>query len=253
MPHTASFRAVETDEEKFLPDAGQIPESHLSGMEAASKDVALSAAVDAGKHILFIIENSFVPIDVRVWSEALAAKDWGYEVTVLCPKGMEYIASFENVNGINIYRHPQFRAKRKNAYIAEYITALFWEFVFCCRIYFKAPFHVIHGANPPDHLFLIAWLFKPFGVKYVFDHHDLAPENYMVKFQRKGLLYRLLHLMEKMNFKAADAVVSTNESYKSIAIQRGKKDSRQVFVVRNGPRLETLYFPKPNPEMERRI
>lgn len=200
------------------------------------------------KHILFIIENSLVPLDTRVWQEALAAKDWGYDVTVLCPKGMGYNQNFEILQGIDIYRHPWFGGGTKTSYIIEYITALIWEIIFCLRIYLKKPFHVIHGANPPDHLFIVAALFKLFGVKYIFDHHDLAPESYVVKFKRRGVLYKLLLLMERLTFKTADAVVSTNESYKAIAMSRGKKDSRDIFVVRNGPRMDTIFFPRPNPK-----
>ena len=31
------------------------------------------------KHILFIVENNPVPHDVRVWNEALATKEFGYD------------------------------------------------------------------------------------------------------------------------------------------------------------------------------
>jgi glycosyltransferase involved in cell wall biosynthesis len=198
------------------------------------------------RHILFIVENAVVPPDSRVWYEALAAKEWGYNVTVVCPKGMDYNRSFEMLNGINIYRHPLPEADGNNSYVMEYIFALLYEIVFSIWIFLKEPFHIVHGANPPDHLFLVAGLFKLFGVKYVFDHHDLTPETYLAKFKRKGLLHKLLLLMEKANFKMADAVISTNESYKSVAVQRGGKDGKDVFVVRNGPRLNCIKVPPPN-------
>ena len=40
--------------------------------------------VKAG-HILFIVENNTVPFDRRVWAEARAAREFGYEVSVICP------------------------------------------------------------------------------------------------------------------------------------------------------------------------
>jgi glycosyltransferase involved in cell wall biosynthesis len=220
----------------------------LRGMAADKRYDEKQGAPSPQKHILFIVENATVPLDVRVWAEALAAKEWGYETTVLCPKAREYTKSFETIQGIKIYRHPRFSAGGKTfSFIVEYISALFWEIFFSFRIYMKTPFHLIHGANPPDHLFLVAGLLKPFGVKFLFDHHDLSPETYVAKFKRKGLFHNLLLLLEKINFKVADAVVSTNESYKSIAIHRGGKDPRNVFVVRNGPRLDSIHYPQPNP------
>ena len=38
------------------------------------------------KHILFIVENTAVPPDKRVWNEALFAKEIGFDVTVICSK-----------------------------------------------------------------------------------------------------------------------------------------------------------------------
>jgi glycosyltransferase involved in cell wall biosynthesis len=71
-------------------------------------------------------------------------------------------------------------------------------------------------------------------------------------------MYRLLLMMEKLTFKTADIVISTNESYKKIAIERGKKRSGEVFVVRNGPGLSKIrpgfsksIFAPPNNELKR--
>jgi glycosyltransferase involved in cell wall biosynthesis len=198
------------------------------------------------KHILFIVENSFVPHDVRVWSEAQAARQWGYRVSVICPKGMGYKKTYEELKGVHVYRHPRCTAKNKNDYFVEYALAMIWEILFAFYVFLKHPFQVLHGANPPDHLFVIAVMYKLFGVKYVFDHHDLAPESYRAKFMKKGILYKILLIMEKLSFKLSDAVVSTNESYKSVAIERGGKDLDKVSVIRNGPDLSELYYPEPN-------
>ncbi len=68
----------------------------------------------------------------------------------------------------------------------------------------------------------------------------------MAKFNRKDLFYKALLIMEKLTFKTANAVISTNESYKKIALERGKKDKESVFVVRNGPNLTQVNFMSPN-------
>jgi len=205
----------------------------------------------AGKKILIIVENLPVPFDRRVWQEAKALKEKGAEVYVICPKMKEYIKSFEIIEGIHIYRHPLPQAKGKLGYLLEYSFALFWEFFLSLKIYLKHRFHVIHGCNPPDLIFLVALPFKLLGVKYVFDHHDLCPELYEAKFRRKGMLYKLLLLAERLTFKFADYVISTNESYKKIALQRGKVDSNKVYVVRSAPDLSKFNVQLNNHDLEK--
>jgi glycosyltransferase involved in cell wall biosynthesis len=203
------------------------------------------------KHILFIVENAPVPHDGRVWSEALTAKEYGYKVSIISPKHKLAIEGYTRKDGIDIYRHfAPFEADGKYAFLIEYGNAIFWELLLGIRIFLRKPFHIIHSANPPDHVFLIAILFKIFGVKYIFDHHDISPENYIAKFHRKDFFYKILTLMEKLTFRVSDIVISTNESYKKIAIERGEKKSKDVFVVRNGPQLSEISFPQPNSELK---
>ena len=112
------------------------------------------------RHILFIVENNPIPFDKRVFFEALAAKEFGYEVTIISPKGKDAIRSFEIIDGINVYRHNMpIEGGGKLAFLFEYLNAIFWELVLCIKIYIKKPFHIIHSANPPDHVFIIALLY----------------------------------------------------------------------------------------------
>ena len=199
------------------------------------------------KHILFIVENNSVPRDVRVWGEILAAKEFGYDVSVICPKDDTLANSEVSTDGICIYRHPSpIEGNGKLSLLFEYANALLWELVLSIRIFFQRRFDIIHGANPPDHLFLIALMYKLFGVKFIFDHHDIAPENFIAKFGKRGFFYPILLIMERLTFKTANIVISTNESYKKIAIQRGHKKPTDVFVVRNGPDLTRIQLTEPN-------
>lgn len=195
----------------------------------------------AGKHVLIIVENLPLPFDRRVWQEANTLKARGAAVSIICPKMKGYIKGYECINGIHIYRHPlPVEASGALGYLLEYSMAIFWEFVLSLRIFFRQRFHVIHGCNPPDLIFITALFFKLFGVKYVFDHHDINPELFIAKFQKKNFLYRLIVLLEKLTFKAANYSIATNESYREIAIRRGGMDPVKVTVVRSGPSLERL-------------
>lgn len=203
------------------------------------------------KKVLIIVENLPVPFDGRVWKEACSLQKNGYDVAVLCPRGKGYVQSHEVLDGIHIYRHPM--PKEGNSplgYVYEYSCALFWEFLYAWKIFFRHGFHVIQGCNPPDDIFLVALPFKLFGVKYIFDHHDANPELYLSKYDKKGVFYKAQVLLEKLTFRFSDVAISTNGSYKEIAIARGRLAAEDVFIVRNGPDLETFKPVAPKAELK---
>ena len=198
-------------------------------------------SVFAGKHILIVIENLPAPFDRRVWQEATTLRENGADVSIICPKMKGYDKSYEQIDGIDIYRHPlPIEGHGAFGYLMEYGTAIFWEAWLSCKIFLKKRFHVIHGCNPPDLIFITALFFKLFGVKYVFDHHDINPELYLAKFDKKDFFYRSMLFFERMTFRAADYSIATNESYKKIAIERGGMEADKVTVVRSGPSLKRL-------------
>jgi len=203
------------------------------------------------KRVLIIVENLPVPFDRRVWKEACALNQQGYQVTVLCPRSNGYTQKHVFTNGINIYRHPATREGNSFlGYMWEYAWALFWETIYTWWIYLKNGFDIIQGCNPPDNIFLVALPFKLLGVKYVFDHHDASPELYSAKYERKGLIYRCLLLLERLTYYCSDAVIVTNESYKDLAVKRGKLNPRKVFLVRNGPDTTCFKPVCPNPQLK---
>lgn len=202
----------------------------------------------AGKHILIIVENLPLPFDRRVWQEANALKGNGARVSIICPKMKGFTKSYECINGIEIYRHPfPVEANGALGYLLEYGSAIFWELVYSLRVFVKCRFHVIQGCNPPDLIFLVALFFKPFGVKYIFDHHDINPELYVSKYQKKDFFYRLMVLFEKLTFKTANYSIATNESFKEIAMQRGGMAEDHVQVIRSGPSLQRIKLKEGNP------
>lgn len=194
-----------------------------------------------GKKILFIVENLPVPPDRRVWQEAKALREAGCEVSVICPTGRGYDKKYEVIDDIHIYRHPlPFEADGAPGYVIEYSSAIFWEFILAWKVLLSRGFDAIHACNPPDTIFLIGLFFKVFGKKYLFDHHDLNPELYVVKFGRRDFLYRILVHLEKLSFWTSAVSIATNESYKRVAVERGGSDPEKVFVVRSAPDMSRL-------------
>jgi glycosyltransferase involved in cell wall biosynthesis len=188
-------------------------------------------------HVVFIVENDTVPTDIRVWREAQTTRKAGYDVSVIAPMSPVFAKRHEVIDGIHIYRHPMTKDRGdKLNHLLEYANACLWEFTLCLQVFFKKRFDIIHAANPPDHLFLIANMFRPFGVRFIFDHHDLSPELYLSKYSgSRNLVYRVLKLFEMLSCKSADAVISTNESYKRLVVERHGIRPESVFIVRNNP------------------
>jgi len=125
--------------------------------------------------------------------------------------------------------------------LLEYTWALFAELYFTLKVFARTRFRILQACNPPDTIFLLALLLRPFGVRFVFDHHDLAPELFESRFgESKRILYRLIRLLEACSFKAARVCIATNESFREIAVTRGGKHPKDVFVVRNCPDLAAL-------------
>jgi glycosyltransferase involved in cell wall biosynthesis len=205
-----------------------------------------------GRRVLIIVENLPCPFDRRVWQEARTLASAGYVVSIICPKAPGYEKSFERIDGIDIHRHRlPTEADGVLGYALEYSVALAMEFWLSLKVLFGRGFDVIHACNPPDTIFMIGAFFKLFGKKYVFDHHDINPELYEAKFGKRGFGRRLLVALERMSFGTADMVISTNESYRQIAIERGGKNPEDVFVVRSGPDLTRIKQVAPNPALKK--
>lgn len=202
--------------------------------------------------VLMIVENLPVPFDRRVWNEATALRSAGNEVTVICPRGKDATAFHECIDGIHIYRHflPT-EGRGLLGFAVEYSCALACQMVLALWIALRRGFDVIHICNPPELMFLVGGFFKLFGKKLIFDHHDLSPELYEAKFNRRDRMYRLLLLLERLTFKTCDISIATNESFKKIAIERGGMISDRVFVVRSGPDVSRFRKVAPMPELFR--
>lgn len=207
----------------------------------------------AKRRVLIVVENLPVPLDRRVWLEATTLAAAGYEVSVICPTGRGWDAAHEVIDGIHIYRYPAPAEAHSGAiaYAREYLWSLMQWFRLARRVRRERGFDVIHGCNPPDLVFLLALWYRWRGVRYLFDHHDVCPELFEAKFGRRGLLYRVMRLWERMTFACATVSIATNESFREIAIRRGRMAPEDVFVVRSAPKVEKFEIRPPDPALRR--
>jgi glycosyltransferase involved in cell wall biosynthesis len=204
-------------------------------MNSFSASSSASSAVPKG--ILLVVENLPVPYDRRVWQEALALKAAGFQVSVVSPATRLYPKLSEFLEGIHVYRYPMMiEGKGHVGLIAEYVWSFFCIFLWTSFVAVRRGFKAIIIANPPDIFFPIIWMWRLLGKKTVFDHHDLTPELFVTKFQlNRSVVLSFFYFAERRMLRAVHKVISTNESYKAIAMRRGPRDSRDVIVVRNAP------------------
>jgi glycosyltransferase involved in cell wall biosynthesis len=202
--------------------------------------------------VLIIVQNLPVPFDRRVWLECRSLTAAGYEVSVVCP-GDPGDPPVEVVEGVTIYKYPPPRTGTgKAAFVLEYVQSFAATAWLTARAWRRRHFEVLQACNPPDIFWPLALALRPVGVRFVFDHHDLCPELYESKFAtRTSALYRGLLLLERCTFRAAHRVVSTNDSYRDIALCRGGKQPDDVTVVRTGPDPDRLRPLPPDPALRR--
>jgi glycosyltransferase involved in cell wall biosynthesis len=217
--------------------------------------------------VLMLVQNEF-PFDTRVRNESALLAGEGYDVTVICLKRKSEKFA-ETVQGIRVYRLPRIELFQKApaggenflerqltkfkaflGYIAEYAYFTMGCLILSLYVGIRHGFDVIHAHNPPDTLFLVALPFKLLGKKFVFDHHDLAPELYQSRYRTRGniVLWGLVWA-EKCSLKLADVTIATNESYKEIQIQRGGRRPEKCFIVRNGPGPDRMQVAAPSPRL----
>jgi len=224
----------------------------VASAPAAAEDLtAARAPAGHGRRVLIVVENLPVPFDRRVWSEATTLAAAGYAVSVICPKGKGFEAEHEVLEGVHVYRHDlPVEGHGALGYLREYTAALWHEVRLAHRVRRERGVDILHGCNPPDLIFLVAWTLRPWGVRYLFDHHDVCPELYETKFGRRGPLWRAMVLVEWLTFRSATVAIATNESYAGIARSRGGMAAEDVFVVRSGPKLDKLQIRPPRPELK---
>ena len=203
--------------------------------------------------VLIIVQNLPVPFDRRVWLECQALLGDGYQVAVVCPKG-DGDPSYQVIETVELYKYrPYAPGGSKIGFITEYA----YSFLATAWLTFKARrsgrFAVLQACNPPDIFWPIALALRVLDrTRFIFDHHDLCPELYESRFpDGPRLPYRMLRALERRTHRTADHVISTNDSYREVAITRSGKRAADGTIVRTGPDPQRLRRGEPHPELRR--
>jgi glycosyltransferase involved in cell wall biosynthesis len=203
--------------------------------------------------VLIIVQNLPVPFDRRVWLECQALLGDGYQVAVVCPKG-EGDPSYQVIDTVEVYKYrPYAPGGSKIGFITEYAYSFLATAWLTLKARRSGRFAVLQACNPPDIFWPIALALRALDrTRFIFDHHDLCPELYESRFpDGPKLPYRMLRALERRTHRTADHVISTNDSYREVAITRSGKRAADVTIVRTGPDPQRLRRGEPHPELRR--
>src|SRR5690606_34753397 len=132
--------------------------------------------------VMMAVANNPYPRDRRVRKEAESLTAAGFAVTVVAPQG-EGERATENVAAVQDLRYPMPRCcTGAVSYALEFAYVTLATAIATLRVWLTTGLDVVHLHNPPDTLIFAVMLPRVFGKVVVFDHHDLAPELYLAKF-----------------------------------------------------------------------
>jgi glycosyltransferase involved in cell wall biosynthesis len=203
--------------------------------------------------ILIIVQNLPVPFDRRVWLECQALLSEGHQVAVVCPKG-DGDPSYQVIDTVELYKYrPYAPGGSKAGFIAEYAYSFLATAWLTLKARRSGRFTVMQACNPPDIFWPIALFLRAIDrTRFVFDHHDLCPELYESRFpDGPKLPYKMLRGLERRTHRTADHVISTNGSYRDVAVNRSGKPPGDVTIVRSGPDPDRLRRGEPSAELRR--
>ncbi len=205
------------------------------------------------RRVLIIVQNLPVPFDRRVWLECQALVSAGYRVAVVCPQGRGD-PGYQVIETVELYKYRPYAPGGSNlSFAAEYVYSFLATTWMALKARRSGRFAVLQACNPPDIFWPLAMAFRALeGTRFVFDHHDLCPELYESRFpEGPKLAYKGLRALERRTHRVADHVISTNDSYRKIAMARSGKRATDVTVVRTGPDPQRLRRGEARPELRR--
>ncbi|MDA3887133.1 MAG: glycosyltransferase family 4 protein [Candidatus Delongbacteria bacterium] len=158
-----------------------------------------------------MIAYTILSLDSRVIREAKAAVEGGYQVDFYTLNE----TAKDKIAGVNIIysRQWQYKGKNKFKFILSYLRFfLFCFFKLSAKSFSKDRYDIAHVNNMPNFLIFSTLIAKLFGTKIIMDVHDVMPELFAQKFNKRidSLLIKLLYLEERYSLRFADHIISVN-------------------------------------------
>ncbi|MDC0614613.1 glycosyltransferase family 4 protein [Schleiferiaceae bacterium] len=188
------------------------------------------------KRVLMWIEDGSLSFDNRVKREAQALLETEQiEVICISPK-FKGDPLIQNIDGVKSLHYWKYEGNSILGQILERITTILMSLILVPLVSIVFRVRAIHFHSPTDFFVPLFSVLRVFGLKVVYDQHDLSPELYLSRRNTsKSILYKVLLLVERLSYRLSDHVIVVNDSYKEVAINRGRIAPEKITVLRNGP------------------
>lgn len=191
------------------------------------------AAEATGSGAVIVVFNLPVPDDHRVWAEALALRDAGFRVTVVCPSIRDARPGRRRIDGVEIRCFRSFEGEGRLATIFEGA----WTTFAAAREARKALAELRGGpralqvCNPPDLSFRLLRRARRRGVRTLYDQHDVVP---LLASSRPSFrkLAPFFQTCERRTVAAADAILTPSIEQ---ADRLRELYGREAVIVRTAP------------------
>jgi glycosyltransferase involved in cell wall biosynthesis len=189
-----------------------------------------------GRPTICMVVHAYFPLgEPRVQREARAAREAGFDVTVLALRGDDEPRE-EIVDGIRVLRAAldHQRGAGLGQMVSEYLAfcglAVFW----LAWRSMRRPFTIVHFHNPPDFLIIAGLLPRAMGSKLILDIHDLSPHMFAIRVPGRAgtLASRVLVWVERLSCALAHQVITVHEPYRAELVKHGVPAAK-VRVVMN--------------------
>jgi glycosyltransferase involved in cell wall biosynthesis len=184
---------------------------------------------------LCMVVHSAYPGDPRVAREVRAAVAAGFAVDVVATRS-DGEAAHDEVDGATVYRLPIGHVRGGGAarVLIEYVGFTLLATLRVAERAIRRRYDIVQVHNPPDFLILAALVPKLLGARVVLDLHDLSTDMFSMRFGGKrgaGGAERILRLVERFAFRAADFVITVHEPYREEIRKRGVPFEKSVVVL----------------------
>jgi glycosyltransferase involved in cell wall biosynthesis len=199
-----------------------------------------ASSADAGPHlphVLLVVENVALGIDIRVRKQVRDLLAAGLRVSVVtrsAPENDEYRCT----PGLTVLEYPSPPEPRSLlGYVREYAVSFAWAVVHSALARLRHRVDVLQLCQPPDIYFPLAWVHKLLGAAVVVDQRDLMPEVFAQRQERPvPAVTAVLRWLERRTQRVADRTICVNDYLRERLIDAGA-DPERVTIVRNGPVL----------------
>lgn len=198
-------------------------------------------------HILLVVENVALARDHRLQKQVSSLHGHGYRVTVICRS--DPANSCPAGAGLRTYRAPA-DGTGKLGFAWEYGYSFAMAAWLAAVVFRRDRFDAIQVSGTPDIYFALAAPYRLLGRPLVLDQRDLSPELYVLRYGRRGAVYRALRWLERRSYRTADQVITVNATLREAALTRGGLPPEAVTVVGNGPVLASAHRREPRPELK---